>query len=571
MNRVSFLQAGAYYGSYVLCCDSDHDGLNEIIFGTALPTRWEVLEYRPINNYEVVFADTGAYPYPPGITTGNFRPYDVGDIDRDSLTDLVGPNEDKPTNPDTIYYVSTTQESPNYSFYPEILSWWFRHSSNFIGEGGAAYYFPPDLDNDGRREIVKGSSNPQYGLMIFENISNNNNVLAFTDNTRDGFNFAFGDFDLDGYQEFITATLSTLGLIYIRENTGNNQYQVVWVDTVHLPNGSDVFSGNDLDGDGNPEFFVAFYSYPSATNYLYMWEATGNNTYQRTLIDQVIGGDWSSKWSKCGDVDGDGIEELVWSIGGKVMVYKATGNNQFQRIWEWYNNHGGQRPQALVNVYDMNNNGYKEIIVGGSGKTSIFEVEAVRLLRPNGGETFHIDSNETIRWQKFYPPRCDSLSLFYSIDNGRTYTPLASCISASDTSYLWTVPNVSSDSCKVKIIAYGPGWQYDESDGVFSITSTGIEEIGVATGNRAMTFGVKVYPNPTKSLSVIRYSLPAEAKVSLQLYDISGRLVKTLVDEDKKPGIYKVNLNTKTLSAGVYFLSLQTQNKRLIERLVVIK
>jgi hypothetical protein len=86
-----------------------------------------------------------------------------------------------------------------------------------------------------------------------------------------------------------------------------------------------------------------------------------------------------------------------------------------------------------------------------------------------------------------------------------------------------------------------------------------------------MTLVVKVYPNPAKQLIAIYYSLPTKSKTSLQLFDISGRLVKTLVNESKKSGNYSITLNSKTLSAGVYFLSLQTDLKRLIERLVVVK
>ncbi|MCX7785405.1 MAG: T9SS type A sorting domain-containing protein [candidate division WOR-3 bacterium] len=80
-----------------------------------------------------------------------------------------------------------------------------------------------------------------------------------------------------------------------------------------------------------------------------------------------------------------------------------------------------------------------------------------------------------------------------------------------------------------------------------------------------------IFPNPCRTQTTIRYSLTAPTKVSLQLYDISGRLVKTLVDEEKKPGNYSLTLNTKTLCSGVYFLSLEADNKRIIERLVVIK
>ena len=170
--------------------------------------------------------------------------------------------------------------------------------------------------------------------------------------------------------------------------------------------------------------------------------------------------------------------------------------------------------------------------------------------------------------------------MFYSIDNGRTYTTIVIGVPSSETSYVWTVPSVNSDSCKIKIIAYGPGWQYDESDGVFRITTTGVEEI--ASYSLAKKFGLKVFPNPARSQAIISYSIPPSPtsspvkgegfpKVSLQLYDISGRLLKTLVDENKNLGIYKITLNTKTLSAGIYFLSLQTQNKRLIERLVIVK
>jgi len=586
IKRVSFLQAGADYPSYILTCDSDHDGLNEIIFATGTihstnPLRWEVWEHRPMNRYELVFADTGAYPYPPGITTGNFLPYDIGDIDRDSLTDLVGPNNERIN--DSTFYIVATQESPNYTYYPSFFSWWQRVSNR---GPGSINYFTPDLDRDGAKEILtcEGFYGDTTRLMLIENIGNNQNISVWRRFTY-GANFTFGDFDQDSLRDFVTANPGSSGEIYFFENTGDNQYDRTTIDIINLPNGSDVFSGNDLDGDEKPEFFVAFYSYVSGMNYLYMWEATGNNTYQRTLIDQVSGGDWAGKRSKCGDIDGDGIEELVWSIGGRVMVYKATGNNQFQRIWDWNNDHGGQLPSAVVNVYDMNNNGYKEIVIGGSGKTSIFEVEAVRLLRPNGGEVFQVGAQELIRWQKFYPPRCDSLSLFYSIDNGNNYTMITHGLSGDDTSYLWAVPNVTSDSCRIKIIAYGPGWQYDESDGIFSISSLGISEI--ASLPLAMTLQLQVFPNPAKSVVRVRYSIPSPSpkpspikgeglmsdaqRITLNLHDISGRLVKTLVNENQKPGNYSLTLNTKTLSSGIYFLYLQTDDKRIIERLVVIR
>ncbi len=572
MKQIFFLPYGVTGPYNILCGDTDHDSMNELIFSTySGRSIWEIWEHSPFNfnHYNYVFADTGpTYPYPPGIHPGNFGTEDIGDIDRDGLTDLVGPNYE--ISNDSTYYIITTQESPNYNSYPENLSWSYRLSS--LGYG-YTYYFTNDLDRDGRNEILTFEdcdSFPYFRIVIIENIGNNQNIPVWHQGSN-GSGFAFSDFDQDSLREFVTANPGSSGQVYVFENTGNDQYEKTFTDTVNIPNGTDVFSGNDVDSDGHPEFFIRF-ARVGWTFYLYMWETTGNNTYQRTLIDQVsrLRFDPGDMRSKCGDIDGDGIDEIVWSIASDVFVYKATGNNQFQVIWHW--TYPGPGPsgfiQSVVNIYDMNRNGYNEIVISGNDTTRIYEVEAVRVLSPNGGETFHSDSQQMIRWQTFNPPRCDSLSIFYSIDYGRTYNLITHGLSGNDTSYLWTVPNVNSDSCKVKIIAFGPGWQYDESDGIFGITSTGIEEN--STPN-VLHLSLRVTPNIVKSSSTIRYSLPNEGKISLKLHDISGRLVKTLVNEQKKTGNYSITLNTKTLSAGVYFLSLQTNSKRLIERLVVVK
>jgi len=128
------------------------------------------------------------------------------------------------------------------------------------------------------------------------------------------------------------------------------------------------------------------------------------------------------------------------------------------------------------------------------------------------------------------------------------------------------VPNVNSDSCKIKIIAYGPGWQYDETDGVFTISSTGVEEHPPLS---ALRYSLKVERGINPATTI--FSIPTFQRVNLKLYDINGRLIKSLVNQTKEPGIYKIDLNAKTLSSGVYLLCLDTEEKRIIERIVIIK
>ena len=67
------------------------------------------------------------------------------------------------------------------------------------------------------------------------------------------------------------------------------------------------------------------------------------------------------------------------------------------------------------------------------------------------------------------------------------------------------------------------------------------------------------YPNPFNPVTIVRYTVPNNAKssrVSLNVYDILGREVRTLVNEDAVPGYYEVSFDGKDLSSGTYFCRL---------------
>jgi flagellar hook assembly protein FlgD len=71
------------------------------------------------------------------------------------------------------------------------------------------------------------------------------------------------------------------------------------------------------------------------------------------------------------------------------------------------------------------------------------------------------------------------------------------------------------------------------------------------------------YPNPFNPSTTISYTLPAVAssfslsqKVHLAVYDIQGRKVETLVNEEQKPGYYKFEWNANHLASGMYIYQL---------------
>jgi hypothetical protein len=79
------------------------------------------------------------------------------------------------------------------------------------------------------------------------------------------------------------------------------------------------------------------------------------------------------------------------------------------------------------------------------------------------------------------------------------------------------------------------------------------------------------YPNPFNPTTVIRYDLPVAGNVSIQVYDILGRKVATLVDEIKKAGSYDVTFNASKLASGMYIYTLQAYSWRAVKKLEFVK
>lgn len=84
------------------------------------------------------------------------------------------------------------------------------------------------------------------------------------------------------------------------------------------------------------------------------------------------------------------------------------------------------------------------------------------------------------------------------------------------------------------------------------------------------------YPNPFNPGTTIKYRIPFNGKtetsnVKLIVYDILGREVATLINENKQSGTYEVNFDGSNLNSGVYFYSLVTGSFRDTKRMLLIK
>lgn len=79
------------------------------------------------------------------------------------------------------------------------------------------------------------------------------------------------------------------------------------------------------------------------------------------------------------------------------------------------------------------------------------------------------------------------------------------------------------------------------------------------------------YPNPFNPTTSIRFQLPAYSYIKLKVYDMLGREVATLVNENKPAGNYKIEFNASKLVSGIYFYRLESETFSQTKKLIVLK
>jgi hypothetical protein len=82
---------------------------------------------------------------------------------------------------------------------------------------------------------------------------------------------------------------------------------------------------------------------------------------------------------------------------------------------------------------------------------------------------------------------------------------------------------------------------------------------------------IQNYPNPFNPVTLIKYSLPKASDVKIAVYDILGREIVTLIDEQQQPGKYEVKWDASNVSSGIYFYQLKTRDYIATKKMILIK
>jgi subtilisin family serine protease len=212
----------------------------------------------------------------------------------------------------------------------------------------------------------------------------------------------------------------------------------------------------------------------------------------------------------------------------------------------------------------------------GYGKLRMLRADtqapSVTVTSPNGGEVWNDGSVHQITWTATDNVAVTSIDLTYSTDNGVNWLPVSTG-ETNDGTYNWTIPNTPTIQALVKAAAHDAAGNtgQDRSDLVFTIVSVS----GVDNFLAGLTYPVVMQnlPNPFSPPTLIRFALPAPARVSIEIYSLEGRLVRRLVDGDFDRGYGQAIWDGRTdaggnAASGIYFYRFRaadvTQTKRLM-------
>jgi hypothetical protein len=133
-----------------------------------------------------------------------------------------------------------------------------------------------------------------------------------------------------------------------------------------------------------------------------------------------------------------------------------------------------------------------------------------------------------------------------------------------------TSGGVTSGVYTVTVTANGPNGTPVH---VRTVTLT-VSPTGLTTNNNVVPENFYLYqnfPNPFNPNTNIKFDIAKSGMVKLNIYDITGRVVSTLVDESFKAGTYNYDFNASNLSSGVYFYKLETPDFTSIRKMILVK
>ena len=393
------------------------------------------------------------------------------------------------------------------------LDWWENNGRGGFGRHGvgsvksAWSVVAAELTGDGKIDLVGGST-ANKEIVLFQNSGGRFRRKVIETNFQDPESVVAADFDGDGDNDLLSCAVND-GVVAWWENRGGN-FVKHHID--NLPRAHTVFAA-DLNRDGKIDAIAG------GSGNLRWYRNDGRGTFARKTVGSK--GAWGVS---AGDIDGDGDFDILRTQrdNGDVDWFENSGSGSFSEhnieggygeswsvvsgdvdgdgdadvaaagfdannIKVWFNKgHGNFDNGSIVDdvntargvwIADLDRDGDDDIAAAIRGDRDLVWYEAkgkasprstLTLTSPNGGETLTSGSTFNVLWNS--SGSIAKVDIDFSSDNGNTWNA-ASTNTANDGKFSWTVPDVPSDLCLIRVSDAANNNPRDVSNGVFTIVS----------------------------------------------------------------------------------------------------
>ena len=313
--------------------------------------------------------------------------------------------------------------------------------------------------------------------------------------------------------------------------------------TVHMTtDGGYIVSGftTSSDGDVQSNQFPGFL--PIA--WFLKVDSAGNIEWERTIGGSLFD-TGSDAWQTSdggyvllsSSTSSDGDATCTHGSGDiHVMKVDASGN------MEWSQCYGGTGNDAARSIRQMPDLGY--IISGATGST---DGDVSSLIGAVDCWLIKTDSIGNIEWEKTY--------------GGSLQEDLTGVVTTPDGGYVIAGESLSNDFDVSG--HHGATSEFDIWIAKLSSFATGVEEVV------SVPVALSVYPNPFTKQTMITLTLSSSEKVIVNVYDLFGRTVTTVVEKRLGQGNHAFSLNMEGAANGMYMISVQTSEDTIVQKLLL--
>jgi hypothetical protein len=438
-----------------------------------------------------------------------------------------------------------------------------------------------DYDNDGDFDLYVGrqGANKLYannGDGTFEDVTSE----AGVGHTGWSLGVSWGDYDNDGWLDLHLANHQGDDVLY--RNLGDGTFEDV-TDQAGVHN---FFNGRgDIWGDYNGDGFLDLYvsNHDGARNVLFENNGNDNHFLHLRLIGVL-----SNK---------DGIGSKVVSVCGEVrMTRQIEGGSGFASQNSLPVEFGLAANTVVDSVYIYWTSGHIDTLTELAADQFLEVVEGVGLgiscevLSPLfcRGKNFYFSvssENSTgspvevvMTFSAYVDFDCDPANLLVSIPRNRIIPE-----GTNTTNYFFKVPNAAPPGSYSASVGFTYGgqeysccvnttivqcshWRVGEN------AEWGLEEVDhPEVALPSVTSLAQGYPNPFNAVTEIRYTLAEEGEVVLEVYNLKGQLVESLVNGWERAGVHTITWKPAGIGSGLYLCKLAAAGRTRAVRLTLLK